>query len=55
MTSLALANVLLAIPFLFAFIGIPMWITFRRPERGADHAQARRYLRARAAVAQPGR
>jgi hypothetical protein len=51
MTAVVWANVLLAIPFLLAFIGIPLWITFRRSHSGPDHTQARAYLRARAALA----
>jgi hypothetical protein len=51
MTAL-LANIALAIPFLVTFIAIPLWMTFKRPEAGADHASAHRYLRARAAQAQ---
>jgi hypothetical protein len=54
MTSITIANVLLTIPFLLAFIGIPLWIAIRRPETGADHSQAHRYLRARAALASRG-
>ena len=49
MTALVLASILLTIPFLAAFIGIPLWMTFARPETGADHTRAQRYLRARAA------
>jgi len=48
-TALVLASILLTIPFLAAFIGIPLWMTFARPETGADHTRAQRYLRARAA------
>ena len=51
MTAVVWANVALAIPFLLAFIGIPLWMTFRRPQTGADHSQARAYLRAKAALA----
>ena len=53
MTALVLASVLLTIPFLVAFIGIPLWMTFKRPETGADHTSAQRYLRARSARTQP--
>ena len=53
MTALVLASILLTIPFLAAFIGIPMWLTFAHPETGADHAPAQRYLRARSARTQP--
>jgi hypothetical protein len=47
--TVVLANLTLAIPFLVAFIAIPLWMTFKHPDTGADHTQARRYLRARAA------
>jgi hypothetical protein len=50
MTAVVWANVLLAVPFLIAFIGIPLWMTFRRTHNGPDHTQARRYLRAKAAL-----
>jgi hypothetical protein len=51
MTAVVWVNVALAIPFLLAFIGIPLWMTFRRPQTGPDHSQAHAYLRARAALA----
>jgi hypothetical protein len=57
MTAVVLASILLTIPFLVAFIGIPLWMTFKRPETGADHTGAQRYLRARSArtrAAAPG-
>lgn len=47
--TVLLANIALAIPFLVAFIAIPLWMTFKHPDTGADHTQAHRYLRARAA------
>jgi hypothetical protein len=47
MTAVVWANILLAIPFLAAFIAVPLWITFKRPQTGADHAEARAYLRTR--------
>ena len=46
--TVLLANIALVIPFLVAFIAVPLWITFKHPDTAADHAQARRYLRARA-------
>ena len=60
MIAVVWANVVLAIPFLLAFIGIPLWMTFRRPQTGPDHSQAHAYLRAKAALARasttaPGR
>jgi len=51
MTAVVWANILLAIPFLAAFIGIPLWMTFKRPQTGADHSEARAYLRTRDAFA----
>jgi hypothetical protein len=51
MTTVVWANVLLAIPFLIAFIAVPMWLTFRRPNTAPDHAQAHAYLRAKAVLA----
>jgi hypothetical protein len=57
MSAVVWANILLTIPFLIAFIGIPMWLTFRRPETSPDHAGAHAYLRSRSAPAphQPAR
>jgi hypothetical protein len=51
MTPVVWANVLLAIPFLLAFIGIPLWLTFRRTQTGPDHSDARAYLRYKATLA----
>ena len=51
MSGVVWANVVLAIPFLIAFIAVPLWMTFRRPNIGADHSQAHSYLRAKAALA----
>ena len=53
MTAVVLASILLTIPFMVAFIGIPLWMTFKRPETSADHIGAHRYLRARSARTQP--
>jgi hypothetical protein len=51
MTAVVWANILLAIPFLAAFIGIPLWMTFKRPQTGPDHSEARAYLGTRDAFA----
>ena len=51
MSAVVMANILLAIPFLAAFIGVRLWLTFKRPETAPDHAEARAYLRARSAIA----
>lgn len=55
MTALVLAGLLMTIPFVLAFAGIPLWMTFRRPETAPDHSQAVSYLQARAAIADPAR
>jgi hypothetical protein len=52
MTAVVWANILLAVPFLIAFIAVPMWLTFTRPNTAPDHTQARAYLRAREALAE---
>lgn len=52
--TVLMANIALAIPFLVAFIAVPLWITFKHPDTAADHTQACRYLRARAAHEQAG-
>lgn len=51
MSAVVWANILLTLPFLIAFIGLPLWLTFRRPETAPDHAGARAYLRTRTAFA----
>jgi len=51
MTPLVLASLGLAALFFGAWYGIPMWMTFRRPERHPDFAEARAYLKAKAALA----
>jgi flagellar biogenesis protein FliO len=52
MSAVVWANILLALPFLIAFIGIPLWMTFKLPQTGPDHAEARAYLRTRSAFAE---
>jgi hypothetical protein len=51
MTAVVWANILLALPFLAAFIGVPLWLTFKRPETAPDHAEAHAYRRTRSAFA----
>lgn len=52
MTPLVWANFPLALVFILAIAGIPLWMTFKRPQTSPDHSQARAYLAAKAAVAQ---
>ena len=51
MTAVVWANMLLAIPFLAAFIAVPLWWTFKRPPAGVDYTESRAYLRTRTAFA----
>lgn len=51
MTAIVWVNMALTIPFLIAFIGVPLWMTFRTPQTGPEHAQAGGYLRATTARA----
>ncbi len=51
MTPLVWANFPLAVLFLLAWVGIPLWMTYRHPERHPDHAEARAYYRAKEALA----
>ncbi|HEV3068581.1 MAG TPA: hypothetical protein VGY50_12080 [Streptosporangiaceae bacterium] len=51
MSAVVWANIVLAIPFLAVFIGIPLWMTFKRPQTGPDHTEANAYLRTRTAFA----
>lgn len=44
MSSTIIWNFVLAIPFLIAFIAVPLWMSIRRPDRAPDHTAARRYL-----------
>lgn len=51
MTPLVWVNVPLCLLFIVAIVGIPYWITFKRPNHKPDHAEARAYLAARAEAA----
>jgi hypothetical protein len=51
MSAIVWVNILLTLPFLIAFIGIPLWMTFKRPETARDHTEARAYLHTRTAFA----
>ena len=52
MTPLVLASLALAALFFGAWYGIPMWMTFKRPEQRPDFSEARAYLQAKAALAE---
>lgn len=47
MTTMLWINIPLALLFIAAVSGIPMWLIIRHPDRAPDHSDARSYLRAR--------
>jgi hypothetical protein len=49
MTSTIVWNLALTIPFLAAYVGIPLWMTWKHLDRAPDHTAAHRYLAAKAA------
>ncbi len=52
MNALILANFPIAALIFLAMVGIPLWLTFKRPETAPDYTEARAYL-AGAAPAAP--
>ena len=51
MTSLVWLNIPLAVLVILAIVGLPMWLTFKRPEKRPDYADARAHFRTKAARA----
>jgi len=51
MSAIVWVNIVLAIPFLIAFIAVPLWMTFRTSQAGPDHAEAHAYLAGTTAMA----
>jgi hypothetical protein len=49
MTPLVWANFPLALLFLLAWSGIPLWMVIKRPDRQPDYSDAQAYLAATAA------
>ena len=47
MTSLVWLNVPLVVLVFLAIVAIPMWLTFKRPERQPEYAEARAHFRAK--------
>jgi hypothetical protein len=51
MTSLVWLTIPLAVLVILAIVGVPLWMTLRRPERHPDYAEARTHFRTKAARA----
>ena len=50
MTGIVISNFPIIAVILAAMIGIPLWITFRHPDRHPDYSEARAYVAAKAAA-----
>jgi hypothetical protein len=48
MTAILWQNIPLAMLFVLAFVGIPLWMVNKRPDRAPDHSEAQAYLAAKA-------
>jgi hypothetical protein len=58
MNPLVIANFPIAALFILAWVGIPLWMVLKRPDRQPDFSGARAYYRAKAELnraAEPAR
>ena len=53
MTANLWANILLVMPFILIWVGVPLWMTVKRPQAAPDFAQAHAYLAAKQRQAAP--
>jgi hypothetical protein len=49
-TGAVIANFPIIALIVAAMVGVPLWLTFKRPHRQPDYAEARAYFRAKAAA-----
>ena len=55
MTANLWANILLVMPFILIWVGVPLWMTVKRPPAAPDFSQAHAYLAAKQRqAARPG-
>jgi hypothetical protein len=54
MTPLIVANFPIAALFILAWVGIPLWMVLRHPDRRPDFSEARAYYRVKAELNQAG-
>jgi hypothetical protein len=52
MTPLVVANFPVAALFILAWVGIPLWMVLRHPDRRPDFSEARAYYRVKAELSQ---
>jgi hypothetical protein len=52
MTPLVVANFPIAALFILAWVGIPLWMVLRHPDRRPDFSEARAYYRVKAELSQ---
>ncbi len=50
MTGAVLANFPIIALIVAAWVGVPLWLTFKRPHKHPDYAEARAYFAAKAAA-----
>jgi hypothetical protein len=50
MSAWVWVNVMLGVPFLLGWVGVPLWMTFKRPDAPPDFSAAWAYLNAKAAL-----
>lgn len=50
MTGAVIANFPIIALIVAAWVGVPLWLTFKRPHRQPDYAEARAYFRAKTAA-----
>ena len=50
MTGAVIANFPIIALIVLGIVGVPLWMTFKRPNKHPDYAEARAYFRAKAAV-----
>ena len=46
MTPILWANILLVMPFILIWVGVPLWMTVKRPQATPDFSSAHAYLAA---------
>ena len=50
MTGAVIANFPIAALIFLGIVGVPLWMTFKHPQRQPDYSEARAYYRAKAAA-----